>query len=105
MWLRNRESLVDDGLVYDPIDASACQRCELAPECLAGDVDQKQLLNATLTQLCYERVKNFLIDNPEAWVLDVGAGLDTRFYRLDNGRCHWLELDISEYLLWCQKSP
>ncbi|BCL68218.1 O-methyltransferase [Vibrio nigripulchritudo] len=103
MWLRSRESLVDDGLVYDPIAASACQRCELAPECLAGDVDQKQLLNATLTQLCDERVKNFLIDNPEAWVLNVGAGLDTRFYRLDNGRCHWLELDISENLLWRQK--
>ena len=33
----------------------------------------------------------------------MGAGLDTRFYRLDNGRCHWIELDVTENLLWRQK--
>lgn len=103
LWLRSRESLVDNGLVYDPIAASACQRCQLAPECLSGDVMQKQLLHATLTQLCDQQVTRFLNRYPDAWVVNVGAGLDTRFYRVDNGRCHWLELDVTENLLWRQK--
>ncbi|WP_260261980.1 class I SAM-dependent methyltransferase [Vibrio intestinalis] len=103
LWLRSRESLVDDGLVYDPIAATACQRCQLAPECLSGDIDQKQLLHATLTQLCDEQVSAFIARNPDGWILNVGAGLDTRFYRVDNGRCHWLELDVTENLLWRQK--
>lgn len=103
MWLRSRESMLDGGLVFDPIAANACRRCHLSADCLSGDIDQQQLLHASLTQLCDEAVHAFLIQHPDAWVLNVGAGLDTRFYRLDNGRCHWMELDISENLLWRQK--
>lgn len=103
LWLRSRESLVDNGLVYDPIAANACRHCELAPECLSGDIPQKQLLHATITQLCDQQVKHFIQHNPDGWIINVGAGLDTRFYRVDNGRCHWLELDVTENLLWRQK--
>ncbi|ASO28097.1 methyltransferase [Vibrio anguillarum] len=103
LWFRSRESLVDNGLVYDPIAAKACQSCHLAPECLSGDIDQKQLLHATLTQLCDQQVRAFIERNPDGWIINVGAGLDTRFYRVDNGRCHWIELDITENLLWRQK--
>ncbi len=103
MWLRSQESLLDDGLVYDPIAASACQRCHLSPECLSGDIAQKQLLHATLTRLCDEKISDFISRHPDAWVINVGAGLDTRFYRVDNGRCHWIELDVTEHLIWRQK--
>lgn len=103
LWLRSRESLVDNGLIYDPIAATACQRCQLAPDCLSGDIDQKQLLHATLAQVCDQQVRHFLELHPDGWIVNVGAGLDTRFYRIDNGRCHWVELDITENLLWRQK--
>ena len=103
LWLRSRESLADDGLIYDPIAAAACQQCHLAPECLTGDINQRQLLHATLTYQCDQQVKSFLKQHPSGWIVNVGAGLDTRFYRLDNGRCHWLELDINENLLWRQR--
>ncbi len=103
LWFRSRESLADDGLIYDPIAATACHRCQLAPECFAGDIDQKQLLHATLTQLCDDQVNAFLKKNPDGWLINVGAGLDTRFYRVDNGLCRWIELDITENLLWRQK--
>ncbi|MCU8158316.1 class I SAM-dependent methyltransferase [Vibrio vulnificus] len=103
LWLRSRESLVDGGLIYDPIAAKACLSCQLAPECLSGDVAQKQLLHATLAQQCDQQVSQFLQQHPEGWIINVGAGLDTRFYRLDNGRCHWVELDVTENLLWRQR--
>ncbi len=103
MWLRSQESLLDNGLVYDPIAANACQRCYLAPDCLSGDVAQKQLLYVTLTRLCDEKISDFIARHPDAWVINVGAGLDTRFYRVDNGRCHWIELDVTEHLIWRQK--
>ncbi len=74
LWLRSRESLVDNGLVYDPIAATACQRCLLAPECLSGDIDQKQLLHVTLTQLCDQQVRSFLEAHPDGWIINVGAG-------------------------------
>ncbi len=103
LFLRSRESLVDNGLVYDPIAAKACLSCKMAPDCISGDVDQKQLLHVTLTQLCDQQVSHFLQQHSDAWIINVGAGLDTRFYRLDNGRCHWIELDVTENLVWRQR--
>ncbi|MDG3086653.1 class I SAM-dependent methyltransferase [Vibrio hannami] len=103
MWLRSRESLVEDGLVFDPIAAKAYKQCYLSPECLSGDIDQKQLLHATLTKLCDLRVQAFLKKSPNGWIINVGARLDTRFYRLDNGLCQWVELDTNENLLWREK--
>ncbi|MDG2560525.1 class I SAM-dependent methyltransferase, partial [Vibrio parahaemolyticus] len=103
LLLRSRESMVDNGLVYDPIAAKACLSCKMAPDCLSGDIAQKQLLHVTLTQLCDQQVSHFLQQYPDAWIINVGAGLDTRFYRLDNGRCHWIELDVTENLVWRQR--
>jgi O-methyltransferase involved in polyketide biosynthesis len=46
-------------------------------------------------------VKIFLENNPEAVVVNLGAGLCTRFYRLDNGLVRWYDLDLQEVnTLW-----
>ncbi|WP_428773639.1 class I SAM-dependent methyltransferase [Vibrio sp.] len=103
LWLRGQESLVNDGLLYDPIAASACRRCHYSPDCDMAALKQQQLLTASLTSLCDQRIADFLHQHADGWVINVGARLDTRFYRLDNGRCHWLELDISSNLLWREK--
>ena len=34
--------------------------------------------------------------HPDVTVVDLGAGLDTRFERLDNGRLQWFDLDLPE---------
>ncbi len=103
LWLRSRESLADNAVIYDPMAASACRRCELASECLKGNVNGRQLLHATLTKLTDQKVLDFLNRHPKGWVVNIGAGLDTRFYRLDNGLCRWLELETNEALIWRQR--
>ncbi|MFC3025182.1 class I SAM-dependent methyltransferase [Vibrio zhugei] len=103
LWFRSRESLSDNGVIYDPIAADVCQRCHLSMDCGRTNLDQQQLLNATLTQQCDQRVRQFLERHPDGWIINLGAGLDTRFYRIDNGRCRWIEVDVSEHLLLRQK--
>jgi O-methyltransferase involved in polyketide biosynthesis len=39
-------------------------------------------------------VGSFLARVPDGLVLNLGAGLDTRFHRLDNGSVRWVELDL-----------
>jgi len=41
-------------------------------------------------------VRQFLQDHPDGSVVEIGAGLDTRFERLDNGRVRWFDLDLPE---------
>jgi len=40
--------------------------------------------------------RDFLTAHPEGVVVHIGCGLDTRFERVDNGRCHWYDLDLPE---------
>lgn len=42
--------------------------------------------------------QDFLARHPDAVVVHIGCGLDTRFERLDNGRVEWYDLDLPEVI-------
>ena len=42
--------------------------------------------------------RDFLARHPQAVVVHVGCGLDTRFERVDNGRVEWYDLDLPEVI-------
>lgn len=48
------------------------------------------------TAMFDEWVKDFLTLHPEGTVVEIGAGLNTRFERLDNGTLHWFDLDLPD---------
>ena len=41
-----------------------------------------------------EKAKTYVKEHPSASVVNIGAGLDTTFYRVDNGLIHWYDLDL-----------
>jgi O-methyltransferase involved in polyketide biosynthesis len=43
-------------------------------------------------------VRNFLSRNPDAVVVHIGCGLDTRFERVDNERVEWFDLDLPDVI-------
>ena len=43
-------------------------------------------------------VRAFLVEHPHGVVVDIGCGLNTRFYRLDNGLVEWYDLDLPEVI-------
>lgn len=52
-------------------------------------------LRATVLE---SEVRRLLEANPNALVVELGAGLSSRFERLDNGRARWLEIDLPDAL-------
>jgi O-methyltransferase involved in polyketide biosynthesis len=52
------------------------------------------LLNATRAKQFDDKVKGYIAENPRASVVNIGAGLDTTFYRVDNGLICWYDLDL-----------
>jgi O-methyltransferase involved in polyketide biosynthesis len=48
------------------------------------------------TRMFDEEVSAFLRAHPGGTVIEIGAGLNTRYERLDNGQAHWLELDLPD---------
>ena len=41
-------------------------------------------------------VRQFLAEHPAGTVVELGAGLNTRFERIDNGSVHWIDLDLPD---------
>jgi O-methyltransferase involved in polyketide biosynthesis len=41
-----------------------------------------------------DKIKAYIAKHPHASVVNIGAGLDTTFYRVDNGSIHWYDLDL-----------
>lgn len=50
------------------------------------------------TNLFDHWVRDFLAESPEATVVEIGTGLNTRYERVDNGRAHWFELDLPDVI-------
>lgn len=48
------------------------------------------------TILLDQMVGDFVRDNPRGTVINIACGLDTRFYRVDNGSIRWYNLDLPE---------
>lgn len=43
-------------------------------------------------------IKKFLEKHPQATIVNLGAGLDTAFYRIDNQQLTWIDLDFPEVI-------
>jgi O-methyltransferase involved in polyketide biosynthesis len=41
-------------------------------------------------------IKDYLKDNPDATIVNIGCGLDTTFFRVDNGSLKWYNLDLPD---------
>jgi len=41
-----------------------------------------------------DKIRAYIAEHPHASVISLGAGLDTTFYRVDNGSIHWYDLDL-----------
>ncbi len=52
--------------------------------------------SAIRTRMFDEDVSDFLRCYPNGTVVEIGAGLNTRYERLDNGRANWVELDLPD---------
>ena len=67
--------------------------CDLTPfeadrDMLWGLIERSLILDQLL--------RDFLNHHPEAQVLSLGSGLSTQFERVDNGRLHWIDVDLPE---------
>jgi O-methyltransferase involved in polyketide biosynthesis len=51
-----------------------------------------------LTREMDSYVRDFLGRHPEAVVVHIGCGLDSRFERVDNGRVEWYDLDLPDVI-------
>ena len=101
LWGRVQAGLVDDCAVVD--DSGSRLLCELDYDFShLKDFSAKpsgRLLTLALesrTRECDWQIRSFLLGHEHGTVVNVGAGLDDPFERVDNGMATWYDIDSEE---------
>ena len=108
LYSRSQESLSKDPIIKD---LKSVEMIEIIKKEIAGSdnpIHRKILsdsynpkLAVTMALRCRrfdKYVADFLAKYPEGTVINLGCGLDTRFYRVDNGRVNWYDIDFPEVI-------
>jgi methyltransferase (TIGR00027 family) len=64
-----------------------------------GKISRQLCVHLALRAKQYDTyTHDFLALHPQASIISIGCGMDTRFYRIDNGQVHFFDLDLPEVI-------
>ena len=97
LYVRARESQRPNGLIKDAkavamVNQLACDFSRLRMQ------RHDEIAVIMRMRKFDSHVRGFLARNPDAVVVHIGCGLDTRFERVDNGRVEWFDLDVPDVM-------
>lgn len=108
LYARAMESISRNPIISDPkaVEMIGLIRKELAGsdnlihrKILKGSYSRKLSVSIALRSRRFDRyVSDFIARNPDSTVINLGCGLDTRFYRTDNGKIRWFDIDFPEVI-------
>ena len=95
LYSRYLEDRRDDAIIKDAKAVEIVERLDYDFTRFKG-IGTVQLATAVRTEILDRATRAFLQAHPRAVVVNLGAGLCTRFFRLDDGRVRWFELDLPQ---------
>ena len=100
LYIRAMESQRPDALIRD--DKAVALIRQINPDSSWVQkmmVDEDDRVGLVLRNREFDRyVRDFLARNPDAAVVHIGCGLDSRFERVDDGRVEWYDFDLPEVI-------
>ncbi len=97
LYYRATESQRPDRLIADDKAVELMQRLEYDFSRFAR-LQQERLATLVRIRVFDRCAQAFLACHPDGSVINLGCGLDTRFYRIDNGAAEWYDLDLPEVI-------
>ncbi|MBF8269552.1 MAG: hypothetical protein HW386_1261 [Gammaproteobacteria bacterium] len=97
LWARAQESLQPNPLFKDEIAVELARLLDLDYGAIR-DAWQIQTSVAIRTRILDDNLHGYLQKYPDAAIINLGAGFDSRYYRMDNGSLIWYDLDFPQLL-------
>ncbi len=95
LWARAAESEMPEPIVKDTKAAEILAQIDY-DFCKFKGAKMSQLGVSVRTMLLDRETRRFIDNHPNACVINLGAGLDTRYERLDVKNILWYEVDVAE---------
>lgn len=97
LYMRNLESRLDDGLIRDRKAMELVDRIDY-DFAKYGDSRKSQVGTSIRIRQFDREVARFIKENDDPVVINIGAGLDTRFQRVYEGKGTFYDLDLPEVI-------
>ena len=100
LYIRAIESQRSDALLRDEAAVALVSKLNLDDAYLSqSQVSEEVQVSILLRNRQFDRITSeFLTAHPDAVVMHLGCGLDTRFDRVDNNQAEWYDLDLPEVI-------
>jgi O-methyltransferase involved in polyketide biosynthesis len=100
LYIRALETNRPDAILRDNRAVELVQKLGInASSITQAKVSEEVQISIVLRNRQFDRfARNYLTLHPEAVVVHLGCGLDTRFERVDNGQVEWYDLDLPEVI-------
>ena len=97
LYYRALEARRPNAVLRDPKAVELVDAIDYPFEERFGVGHPRQAQGQALRVLCFDQeIRRFLSVHPEGTVIALGEGLETQFWRVDNGRVRWLTVDLPE---------
>ncbi len=97
LFIRAMESQRPDALIKDERAVALVWQMEYDFSRILTKIDDETRVALVLRSREFDRqARDFLARYPDAVVIHIGCGLDSRFERVDNGRVEWYDLDLPQ---------
>lgn len=74
------------------------EKIEKSTDIFKGQSEYTLMASAVRSMNMDAYVNRFLVEHPDGVILNLGCGLETTYYRCDNGNAMWFELDLPEVI-------
>ena len=97
LYMRNLETLRVDGIIHDPLSCTLVNQIDY--DFSKYNTAKKSIIGTAIRIRRFDKaVTEFIKNNDNPVVISIGAGLDTRFKRVFNGKGIFYELDLPEVI-------
>ena len=99
LWCRATENEKENPCLLDPKASEIVHQLDYDFSRMEKALAEYTVLISNITcRYCDDAIRRFIASHPKATVVNIGAGLDTTFYRVDNGLLRWYDLDLPDVI-------
>ena len=97
LWARATYSKLYPEILNDPKAIEIIEEIDYDFSEVEKFIDKLGMLSLLVRAKSFdEALIKFIDNNPNATIVSIGCGLDTTFYRVDNGNIKWYDLDLPD---------
>ena len=104
LWARAKDAVTDDPILNDTYARDIVARLDYDFTNIESEQTASHQLVWPVRAYNFDNsIREFLKHSSNAVVINIGAGLDTTFQRVDNGSVQWVNIDLPDVVLLRQK--